>query len=126
MIIILSFCHLIDIDECEDESDLCSQNCRNTEESYDCYCNEGYIIGEDNTTCNGNICFFIQLHILSYLIRCKKLVSQCITIISYRRYIFFNFINFNLYKIIWFESYNLQFETNQRSNTFLPRLVICR
>ncbi|XP_060554810.1 scavenger receptor cysteine-rich domain superfamily protein-like [Ruditapes philippinarum] len=48
------FMTCIDIDECENDSadDVCTQNCRNTEGSYDCYCNEGYIIGEDNATCN--------------------------------------------------------------------------
>ncbi|XP_045211817.2 uncharacterized protein LOC123563207 [Mercenaria mercenaria] len=41
-----------DIDECNDKSHQCDQNCRNTLGEHACYCNEGYILDSDNKTCN--------------------------------------------------------------------------
>ena len=49
---VFSFYH-IDIDECKDGTHLCSRNCRNTQGKYECYCKDGYVRGEDNTSCNG-------------------------------------------------------------------------
>ena len=42
-----------DIDECSIGSNSCSQLCQNTIGSFDCSCQTGYIIGEDNKTCSG-------------------------------------------------------------------------
>ena len=40
-----------DIDECIDENGGCSQTCTNTEGSFNCGCNIGYL--QDGATCNG-------------------------------------------------------------------------
>lgn len=41
----------IDINECENTT--CHHLCNNTEGSYNCYCNDGYNLLNDNTTCEG-------------------------------------------------------------------------
>ena len=44
----------LDVDECEENIDNCSQNCNNTIGSYNCSCNEGYTLDSDDLhTCNG-------------------------------------------------------------------------
>ena len=43
----------IDIDECANNTDNCIQTCTNTEGSFTCGCNDGYILDSDGTTCNG-------------------------------------------------------------------------
>ena len=45
---------LQDINECDEENGNCSQNCNNTIGSYQCYCEDGYILDSDEHTCNGN------------------------------------------------------------------------
>lgn len=45
--------HLItDIDECADSSQGCSHLCINTEGSFTCACQPGYLLGPDGTSCN--------------------------------------------------------------------------
>ena len=43
----------IDIDECTNNTDNCTQTCRNTVGSFTCGCNDGYLLEGDGTTCNG-------------------------------------------------------------------------
>ena len=42
-----------DINECDVNTDNCSQLCNNTIGSYQCYCEDGYILDSDEHTCNG-------------------------------------------------------------------------
>ena len=42
----------VDINECEEYND-CHHSCNNTEGSYYCSCNVGFILSEDNRTCTG-------------------------------------------------------------------------
>ena len=49
-----------DIDECGEDSDNCNQTCTNTEGSFTCECNDGYLLDSDGTTCNGTYCEIIQ------------------------------------------------------------------
>ena len=43
----------VDIDECTNNTDNCNQTCTNTEGSFNCGCNDGYLLDSDRTTCNG-------------------------------------------------------------------------
>ena len=50
-----------DIDECIDENGGCSQTCTNTEGSFNCGCNSGFVLDDDGANCNGmytNICIY--------------------------------------------------------------------
>ena len=42
-----------DIDECSDGTHNCSQTCTNTNGSFTCGCNNGYLLDVDEFTCNG-------------------------------------------------------------------------
>ena len=44
---------VVDIDECEDDTDGCSHTCTNTQGSFTCGCNDGYVLNVDGTTCDG-------------------------------------------------------------------------
>lgn len=44
-----------DIDECAEGTDLCDHDCSNTNGSYTCSCQTGYIIDEDGYDCDGTI-----------------------------------------------------------------------
>ena len=46
-----NFC--VDINECNEETDGCAQNCTNTNGSYTCSCNTGYRLGSDGYSCYG-------------------------------------------------------------------------
>ena len=50
-----------DINECTENTDNCSQLCNNTIGSYQCYCEDGYILDSDEHTCNGIVISFIHL-----------------------------------------------------------------
>ena len=41
----------VDVDECG--ADGCSQTCTNTQGSFTCGCNDGYVLNVDGTTCDG-------------------------------------------------------------------------
>ena len=41
----------VDVDECG--ADSCSQTCTNTQGSFTCGCNDGYVLNVDGTTCDG-------------------------------------------------------------------------
>ena len=40
-----------DIDECVRQTHECTQECNNTDGSYDCTCNEGYKLADDGIQC---------------------------------------------------------------------------
>ena len=44
---------LIDINECDEDTDGCAQNCTNTNGSYACSCDTGYHLGNDGYSCYG-------------------------------------------------------------------------
>ena len=43
----------LDIDECFEDLDNCTQGCENTIGDYQCTCVDGYILDSDEHTCNG-------------------------------------------------------------------------
>lgn len=44
----------VDINECEPISESgCAQGCENIPGSYSCQCNSGYVLGEDQHSCDG-------------------------------------------------------------------------
>ena len=43
----------LDIDECSNDTDGCSQLCTNTNGSFICRCNRGFVLDVDGATCNG-------------------------------------------------------------------------
>ena len=51
-IIIMCFC-FTDIDECQLNNGGCMQNCMNTNGSFMCSCNDGYILDTDAKSCLG-------------------------------------------------------------------------
>ena len=44
-----------DIDECLESMDTCQHVCTNTDGSFTCSCNDGYILNSDGQTCNGEL-----------------------------------------------------------------------
>ena len=44
---------LTDINECSDGTHNCSQICTNTPGSFICECNNGFLLDNDEATCNG-------------------------------------------------------------------------
>ena len=42
-----------DINECDEGTDVCAQNCIDTEGSYNCSCGIGYTLATDELGCNG-------------------------------------------------------------------------
>ena len=60
-----------DIDECSEDTDNCNQICTNTEGSFTCGCDDGYLLDSDETTCNGTyweIFSLFAFHSLKYVI----------------------------------------------------------
>ena len=61
----------LDTDECSENNGGCQHVCNNTEGSFACSCNEGYVLAEDRLSCNSefyaiyapldNQCFSIQV-----------------------------------------------------------------
>ena len=47
-----------DINECSVGIHTCDQDCVNTNGSYQCTCQDGYVLGGDNSTCEG----IVNLH----------------------------------------------------------------
>ena len=43
----------VDIDECQLDTNNCTQQCTNTDGSYNCSCYTGFILTSDNHTCIG-------------------------------------------------------------------------
>ena len=53
---ILLICHFTDINECADDTlNDCDQICINTNGSYVCECDSGYLLNDDLITCSGII-----------------------------------------------------------------------
>ena len=46
--------YVSEIDECQRLLDNCQQECINTEGSFNCSCNEGFELQDDERTCEGN------------------------------------------------------------------------
>ena len=44
---------LLDYNECATSNGGCSQNCDNTDGSFQCSCNNGYLLDSDEASCNG-------------------------------------------------------------------------
>lgn len=44
-----------DIDECASDSHGCDQMCTNTDGSYECWCDKGYLLDADGHTCEGTL-----------------------------------------------------------------------
>ena len=44
---------MIDIDECQENLHSCQHVCNNTDGSYSCGCNEGYMLDSDGQNCTG-------------------------------------------------------------------------
>ena len=55
-IAIVSLLFLLDIDECLEEIDQCEHNCNNTNGSYTCSCNPGFVKDVDQRSCHGKLC----------------------------------------------------------------------
>ena len=63
---IMYICFYSDIDECNNGTHNCSQMCTNTNGSFTCGCNNGYLLDLDEVTCNGmyKMCIYMQLYIV--------------------------------------------------------------
>ncbi len=46
-----------DIDECTMNNGGCEQNCNNTEGSFNCFCDSGYIVDSNGFNCSGEFIF---------------------------------------------------------------------
>ena len=57
-----NYFHVLDINECNLGTSGCTQLCNNTNGSYTCYCNSGYILHVDSRTCNGE-CHYRSIQI---------------------------------------------------------------
>ena len=44
-----------DIDECATNNGGCEVTCTNTDGSFECSCDTGYILAPDNLNCDGNV-----------------------------------------------------------------------
>ena len=45
----------LDIDECETNMAMCEHSCKNTNGSFNCFCDEGYVLQSNNRSCTGII-----------------------------------------------------------------------
>ena len=72
---------LVDINECVEETDGCTQNCTNTNGSYICSCNTGYRLDSDRHSCYGKfvLCDYIIVGILEYRIQILASVKRELT-----------------------------------------------
>ena len=75
---------LSDIDECMENTGNCSQNCNNTIGSYQCLCDDGFLLDSDGASCNGMgvrfFLFFSVILVTSYELGIESLdlpISQC-------------------------------------------------
>ena len=67
--IIRYYFYNVDVDECGDDTDGCSQTCTNTEGSFTCGCTDGYVLNVDGTNCDG----MYMLHVY-YYVKCNVLL----------------------------------------------------
>ena len=63
-ICIYIYTFLIDIDECDLNTDNCDQVCLNNVGSFSCDCGFGYELDGDGTTCNGMVSDDISVYII--------------------------------------------------------------
>ena len=56
--------YFVDIDECLENTDQCTQGCNDSDGSYECYCHLGYRLASDMYACNGES-VHVWLHSLS-------------------------------------------------------------
>ena len=49
---------IADVDECQESTDVCVQNCSNTVGSFECSCNVGFNQTVDGSDCLGNVFHF--------------------------------------------------------------------
>ena len=56
-------CFYSDMEVCIDGTHNCSQTCANTNGSFTCGCNNGYLLDFDEVTCNGMYKMCIYIHI---------------------------------------------------------------
>lgn len=59
---ITATCYCIDTDECIVDNGGCNQTCINTLGSFNCSCNNGFILLEDGVSCAG---IFMRLYIVT-------------------------------------------------------------
>ena len=66
-----------DIDECNNGTHNCSQICTNTNGSFTCGCNNGYLLNIDEVTCNGmqinlicNTCLHLHIMCMYKIVMC--------------------------------------------------------
>jgi hypothetical protein len=57
----------VDINECMEGSDRCIHNCQNTEGSYTCICNEGFLLDNDGYSCIGKYVVLMPQHLLKLI-----------------------------------------------------------
>ena len=67
---------ILDIDECRQGINLCSQNCHNSIGSYVCTCGSGFLINVDGKTCVGE---YMHVHTL----KLRQLLVLFVYIVSY-------------------------------------------
>ncbi len=48
-----SFCFVLDLEECEEGTSCCEQDCTNYPGGYECYCRAGYRLNADGCGCDG-------------------------------------------------------------------------
>ena len=60
--LLILFFNFLEIDECQRLLDNCQQKCINTEGSFNCSCNDGFILQDDKRTCKGK--FSKLMHVL--------------------------------------------------------------
>ena len=64
----LNFLMYKDVDECVEGSHRCSQNCSNTDGSYECSCIDGYQLEDNGHSCNGIIIITVRPLIINFSI----------------------------------------------------------
>ena len=52
-LLVLCLCHVTDVDECEEGISGCTQECTNSDGSFVCSCNVGYLLESNGKTCTG-------------------------------------------------------------------------
>ena len=53
----------LDVNECAMSNAGCQHQCKNTNGSYMCQCNEGFFLDGNARTCSGKFCFETKKHI---------------------------------------------------------------
>ena len=57
-------CIVLDINECDGDHG-CHHLCNNTDGSFHCYCNPGYVLNSNGTTCEGT--FILHMSMITEL-----------------------------------------------------------